>query len=223
MSNFEPRGDLVSGPPALPPDPNRILVGQHSVSLIPLTKAHIPSLYKSLCGPGNDQLYTYLPAGPFHALEPFSAHVESLLTSTVFFPYTIMSTSASTSSELEPTEVPVGIITLMNIVPLHRTIEIGHVLYGTMLQRTPAATEANYLLMKYAFEELGYLRVEWKCNDWNEPSKRAASRLGFVFEGVFRKHLVVKGRRRDTAVSVLSTFLFMFPRRCARIWALSEM
>ena len=77
--------------------------------------------------------------------------------------------------------------------------------------------------MKYAFEELGYLRVEWKCNDWNEPSKRAASRLGFVFEGVFRKHLVIKGRRRDTAVSVLSTFLFMFPRRCARIWALCEM
>ena len=210
MSNFKPKGDLVSGPPALQPDPTRILVGQHSVSLIPLTEYHIPCLYESLCGLGNDQLYTYLPAGPFHTLDAFSAHVESLLTSPIFFPYTIMSTSRSTSPEPQPTETPVGIITFMNIVPLHRTIEIGHVLYGTMLQRTPAATEANYLLMKYAFEELGYLRVEWKCNDWNEPSKRAATRLGFVFEGVFRKHLVVKGRRRDTAVSLLLVFLWAF-------------
>ncbi|PVH76319.1 GNAT family acetyltransferase [Cadophora sp. DSE1049] len=196
MSNFEPKGDLVSGPPALPPDPNKTLTGQHSISLIPLTKSHVPGLYASLGGPQNDHLHTYMPAGPFHTLESFSAHVDSLLTSPIFFPYTIMSTSSSPS---EPTEVPVGIITFMNIVPLHRTIEIGHVLYGTTLQRTPAATEANYLLMKYAFEELGYQRVEWKCNDWNEPSKRAAVRLGFVYEGTFRKHLVVKGRRRDTA------------------------
>ena len=110
MSNFKPKGDLVSGPPALQPDPTRILVGQHSVSLIPLTEYHIPCLYESLCGLGNDQLYTYLPAGPFHTLDAFSAHVESLLTSPIFFPYTIMSTSRSTSPEPQPTETPVGII-----------------------------------------------------------------------------------------------------------------
>jgi RimJ/RimL family protein N-acetyltransferase len=87
----------------------------------------------------------------------------------------------------------------MNIVPSHRTIEIGHVLFSPVLQRTTAATESIYLLMKHCFEDLNYRRVEWKANDLNEPSKRAALRLGFVFEGVFRKHMVVKGRNRDTA------------------------
>ncbi|KAK0105171.1 hypothetical protein ONS95_004431 [Cadophora gregata] len=192
MPNFEPKGDIVSGSPALLPDPSKTLVGQHSISLIPLIKTHVLGLYASLCGPEKDHLHTYMPAGPFHTLDAFSAHIDTLLTSAIYFPYTIMSTSS-------PSETPVGIITFMNIVPLHRTVEIGHVLYGTTLQRTPAATETSYLLMKYAFEELGYQRVEWKCNDWNEPSKRAALRLGFVFEGIFRKHLVVKGKRRDTA------------------------
>lgn len=92
-----------------------------------------------------------------------------------------------------------GIITYLNIVPEYRSIEIGHVLFSPLLQRTTAATESIYLLMKHAFEDLHYLRVEWKANDLNEPSKRAALRLGFVFEGVFRKHMVVKGRRRDSA------------------------
>ncbi|KAL5325208.1 hypothetical protein ACEPPN_006332 [Leptodophora sp. 'Broadleaf-Isolate-01'] len=192
MSNFEPKGDIVSGPPALLPDPTKSLIGQHSITLVPLTEAHIPDLYTSLGGPQNDHLYTYLPAGPFHDLSSFTTHFTSLITSPIFFPYTILSTSTSLPN-------PVGVITYMNITPLHRTIEIGHVLFGSSLQRTPAATEANYLLMRHAFEDMHYLRVEWKANSFNEPSLRAAVRLGFVSEGVFRKHLVVKGRRRDTA------------------------
>jgi len=122
----------------------------------------------------------------------------------VFLPYTIFVPS---TSQKENTEDPgnentkgraVGIICFMNIVPNHRSIEIGHVLFATSLQRTTAATEAIYLLMKHAFEDLKYLRVEWKTNSFNAASRRAALRLGFVGEGTFRAHMVVKGRRRDT-------------------------
>jgi RimJ/RimL family protein N-acetyltransferase len=93
----------------------------------------------------------------------------------------------------------VGIATLMEIRPTMRVIEVGHIVYTPALQRTPLATEAQYLLARYIFEELGYRRYEWKCNALNAPSRRAAERFGFTFEGVFRQHLIVKGRNRDTA------------------------
>jgi RimJ/RimL family protein N-acetyltransferase len=89
--------------------------------------------------------------------------------------------------------------TLMRIDPVNGVIEIGHIYWSPLIARRPAATEAQFLFMKYAFDELGYRRYEWKCNNRNEPSKRAAARFGFQFEGVFRQHLVVKGENRDTA------------------------
>ena len=88
---------------------------------------------------------------------------------------------------------------LMRIDPVHGAIEIGHVLWGPAIARTRVATEALYLSARYVFDDLGYRRFEWKCNDRNQPSKRAALRFGFAFEGVFRQHMVVKGRNRDTA------------------------
>lgn len=90
-----------------------------------------------------------------------------------------------------------GIISLLNIVPWHRRVEVGHVVFSRSLQRTTEATEACYVLMEYVFR-LGYERVEWKCSTENGPSHRAALRLGFVEEGVFRRHMVVRGRRRDS-------------------------
>ena len=87
----------------------------------------------------------------------------------------------------------------MRIVPEHRVIEIGHIVLGTALARTPAATEAIYLLARHAFDELGYRRLEWKCDALNAASRRAAERYGFRFEGVFREHMIIKGRNRDTA------------------------
>lgn len=90
-----------------------------------------------------------------------------------------------------------GIISLLNIVPSQRRIEVGHVLFSKKLQRTTEATEACFVLMEYCFK-LGYERVEWKCNAENMGSKRAALRLGFVEEGLFRRHMVVRGRRRDS-------------------------
>ncbi len=87
----------------------------------------------------------------------------------------------------------------MRIEPEHRVIEVGNILYTRALQRTRGATEAMYLLARHVFEELGYRRYEWKCDALNEASRRAALRLGFTFEGVFRQHMIVKGRNRDTA------------------------
>lgn len=130
----------------------------------------------------------------------------------MFFPYVLLSKNpahvpANLTIPLPEEGLPVGVTTLMSISPANHVLEIGHVVYSPRLQRSAASTEATYLLMKYAFEELGYQRVEWKCNDRNLPSSRAAVRLGFVYEGTFRRHMVVKGRRRDT-VCTFSSILF---------------
>ena len=93
----------------------------------------------------------------------------------------------------------VGHATYMRIEPAQRVIEVGNILYTRALQRTPAATEAMYLMARHAFEDLGYRRYEWKCNAFNAPSRAAAKRLGFTYEGLFRQHMIVKGRNRDTA------------------------
>jgi RimJ/RimL family protein N-acetyltransferase len=88
---------------------------------------------------------------------------------------------------------------LMRIVPEHGVIEIGSILWGPTIARTRVATEAFFLAARYAFDELGYRRFEWKCNALNEPSRRAAARFGFAYEGTFRQHMLVKGESRDTA------------------------
>lgn len=94
---------------------------------------------------------------------------------------------------------PVGYASYMRIEPTHRSIEVGSILFTPALQRTPGATEAMYLMARHVFDDLGYRRYEWKCNALNEPSRRAALRLGFSFEGIFRQHMIIKGRNRDTA------------------------
>ena len=100
----------------------------------------------------------------------------------------------------------VGTLALMRINPAHRVIEVGSVTYGERLKRTRAATEVQYLLAQYVFETLHYRRYEWKCDALNEPSRRAAERLGFTYEGTFRQAVVYKGRNRDTAwYSMLDT------------------
>jgi RimJ/RimL family protein N-acetyltransferase len=93
----------------------------------------------------------------------------------------------------------IGYAAYMRIEPAHRVIEVGSILYTPRLQRTSLATEAMYLMARHVFEDLGYRRYEWKCNALNAPSRKAALRLGFTFEGIFRHHMIVKGRNRDTA------------------------
>jgi RimJ/RimL family protein N-acetyltransferase len=101
---------------------------------------------------------------------------------------------------VEPaTGVAGGHFYLMRIAPEHRRIELGNVLFGPRLSRTRAASEAVFLIARHAFEELGYRRFEWKCDALNAPSRRAALRYGFAFEGIFRLDMIIKGRTRDTA------------------------
>jgi RimJ/RimL family protein N-acetyltransferase len=140
-----------------------------------------------LADPG---LWTYLPNGPYRdpaelrgALRVAEASEDPL-----FF----------TLARL-PGEEPAGVASYLRITPDHGVIEIGHIWFGASLRRTTAATEAIYLLAAHAFDELGYRRLEWKCDSLNRGSRRAAQRFGFRFEGVFRNHMVVKGRNRDTA------------------------
>ena len=114
---------------------------------------------------------------------------------------------------------PVGMAAFMNVVSEHRRLEIGHIWYAPSAQRTEANTEAAYLMLREAFDELGYRRVEWKCDALNERSRAAALRLGFTFEGVFRKHMIVRGRSRDSAwFSLLDDGMARGPR-CARALA----
>jgi RimJ/RimL family protein N-acetyltransferase len=92
-----------------------------------------------------------------------------------------------------------GFASYMRMEPAHGVVEVGNILLSPALQRTRAATEAMFLMARHIFDDLGYRRYEWKCNALNEPSRRAAQRLGFTFEGIFRQHMVIKGCNRDTA------------------------
>jgi RimJ/RimL family protein N-acetyltransferase len=139
---------------------------------------------------GHDQIWTYMSAyGPFDSRPSFADWVSSRTELDDPFSYAVIDRAGSA----------VGIVTLMEIRPAMRSIEVGHIVYSPQLQRTPLATEAQFLLARYVFETLGYRRYEWKCNALNAPSRRAAERFGFVFEGVLRQHMIAKGRNRDTA------------------------
>ena len=119
-----------------------------------------------------------------------------------------------------PADHAVGYVTLLRIVPEHRVIEVGHVLYSPTLQRTPLGTETQYLLARYIFETLGYRRYEWKCDALNAPSRRAALRYGFVYEGTFRQYMIAKGRNRDN--SWFSMLDSEWPARKAQFRALAR-
>lgn len=138
---------------------------------------------------GHDALWPYMAYGPFADETAFAAWLAERPKLDDPYSYAL----------LDPDRRAVGIATLMEIRPAMRVIEVGNIVYTPLLQRTPLGTEAQYLLAKYVFETLGYRRYEWKCNALNAPSRRAAERYGFTFEGVFRQHFIVKGRNRDTA------------------------
>lgn len=168
--------------------PERIMLeGQH-VKIVPLdAKAYAPALY---AGSREAELWRYLFNGPYTGEVEFRSWLEGRepLEDPLFF--TILDGES---------RVAVGYCSLMRIEPAHGVIEVGNILYLPRLQRTVGGTEAMYLLARYVFEELGYRRYEWKCNALNAPSRAAALRLGFTFEGIFRQHMLVKGKNRDTA------------------------
>lgn len=134
--------------------------------------------------------WTYLPYGPFETEGAFLDWLTATCLGQDPFFHAI--------SDLETSKV-VGIASYLRIEPKVGVIETGHLHYSPLLQRRPAATEAMFLLMQRVFSELGYRRCEWKCDALNAPSRRAAERLGFRFEGIFRQATIYKGRNRDTA------------------------
>ena len=152
-----------------------------------LAMRHAESLWRHLAG--HDDVWTYIPAGPFAGEAAFSAWLETRIALTDPYFYAVV----------RPDGDAVGVAALMEIRPVMRVIEVGSIVLSPVLQRTPLATEAQYLLARYAFEELDNRRYEWKCNALNGPSRRAALRLGFSLEGILRQHMIVKGRSRDTA------------------------
>jgi RimJ/RimL family protein N-acetyltransferase len=188
-SGAQPIGPLVAAQPAT--RPQRVTMTGRHVTLVPLDAArHADALFVAANGGDKDRLWTYLFDGPYVNPEAFKAVLAERAKSEDPLFFTVID---NLSGE------PVGYQSFMRIEPAHRVIEIGGILYTPALQRTIGATEAQYLFAAYAFDTLGYRRYEWKCNDLNAPSKRSAARLGFTFEGVFRQHMIVKGRNRDTA------------------------
>jgi RimJ/RimL family protein N-acetyltransferase len=138
---------------------------------------------------GNDHIWTYMAYGPFVDAEAFLRWLGERAALSDPYSYVVLDQSGRAS----------GIGALMAVRAAMRVIEVGNIVLSPALQRTPLATEAQYLLARYVFETLGYRRYEWKCDALNAASRRAALRLGFRFEGVFRQHMIVKGHSRDTA------------------------
>ncbi len=147
-----------------------------------------PELYRLSHGPEKEAVWAYLPPPPFESEAAFVAHATELNGRTDMVILVIA----------DPDDRPLGWLTLMRIDAPNRVLEIGYVLYTPTLQRTRLATEAFFLTARHVFDTLGYRRFEWKCNALNAPSKAAAERYGFTFEGRFRQHLIIKGHNRDT-------------------------
>ena len=149
--------------------------------------AHADGLFAAHTADRDGRMWTYLPIGPFEDIDGFRAWVWDAAASADPLHYAIVTDHG-----------PVGTASFLRIAPGAGSIEVGFITYSPLLQRTRAATEAMYLMMRWVFEA-GYRRYEWKCNALNMPSRRAAQRLGFSYEGVFRQAQITKGANRDTA------------------------
>lgn len=170
--------------------PTRSLLEGRTCRLEAFADEHASSLYESTVMPGAEDRFRYLPEYENPSREEFDHWFASKKESTDPKYYAIID---------KATGLVGGRQTLMSIVPQHGVIEIGHIHYSPLIAKTTVCTEGIFLLLRYVFDDLKYRRVEWKCNNANEPSKRAALRFGFSAEGVFRQHYVIKGENRDTA------------------------
>jgi RimJ/RimL family protein N-acetyltransferase len=151
---------------------------------------HGDPLWAGTGGLHNAPLWDYMPDGPFPERAAFDAHLQAKAASPDPKFFAIVDHASGEA---------VGHASLMRIDTKNRVIEVGGIMYSPRLKRTPGGTEAMYLLARYVFDDLGYRRYEWKCNALNAASRVAALRYGFTFEGIFRQHLIIKGRNRDTA------------------------
>lgn len=181
-----PIGEPLEWEPVSPPA-GSVLEGRWC-RLEPLDPSrHAASLHEAnLVDDGS--MWTYMGYGPFGDLGEYTAWCEEMAQpADPLFYATVVDGEA------------LGVASYLRITPSVGVIEIGHISWSPALQKTTAATEAVYLMVRHAIEDLGYRRIEWKCDDLNEPSRRAAVRLGFEYEGTFRQATIYKGRNRDTA------------------------
>jgi len=151
---------------------------------------HATELFEANLQAIDDRNWTYLFYGPFDTLAAYRAFLSRMATLDDPLFHAVIDRAGGKAA---------GVAAYMRIDAPNGVIEVGHINYSPQLQRKPAGTEAMYLMMRRAFDELGYRRYEWKCDSLNEPSRRAAERYGFTFEGIFRQATVYKGRSRDTA------------------------
>jgi RimJ/RimL family protein N-acetyltransferase len=187
--NGDPVGPVVVGWTRRP-RPSRPVLDGRTVRIEPLSMTHVPDLFAAFSSDQSGRMWTYMSVGPFSKEAEFSTWIGSIVSSEdpLFF-----------AAMDKATGKAVGIVSYLRIDPANGSIEVGFVTWSPLMQRSVISTEAQYLLMKHAFEDLRYRRYEWKCNALNEPSMRAAERLGFTYEGTFRQAVIVKGRNRDTA------------------------
>lgn len=183
-----PVGQPVAGSFPRPRPPQTSIQGRWG-SVVPVAPEHAPGLHAAFAEDRAGADWSYLPYGPFDTEADFAAWFETACFGQDPLFHTI----------LDPEGRPAGLASYLRIDPANGVIEVGHIHFAPRLQRTPLATEAMFLMMARAFDELGYRRYEWKCDALNAPSRRAAERLGFTYEGTFRQAAVVKGRNRDTA------------------------
>ncbi len=184
----QPIGEPVRGWQPKGPVQPVVLTGR-GCRLEPLSSAHADGLYEALVQRSAPRVWTYMFHGPFSDRPSFDAYLLALHELPGVTPFAVLATDGT----------ELGIMTYLRDDPANGSVEVGHIALSGSLQRTTLATEAMFLMARHVFDDLGYRRFEWKCDCLNEPSRRAASRFGFTYEGVFRNALVYKGRNRDTA------------------------
>jgi RimJ/RimL family protein N-acetyltransferase len=193
----QPVGFPVPGWAARPRPPRTPMTGRFC-RIEPLDpERHAASLHAANREDAAGRMWTYLAYGPFDSLEAYRDWMKQSCggDDPLFHAVVDLATGRA-----------LGVASYLRIEPAVGVIEVGHIAWSPLLQRTPAASEAMWLMMRRVFEELGYRRYEWKCDALNAPSRRAAERLGFTFEGIFRQATIYKGRNRDTAwYSIIDT------------------
>lgn len=183
-----PIGPLVSTSPAT--FPLATLLEGTRVSLVPLTSEHDQDLFHACTGEGAQASFRYLFDNVPESLDDMVRWREASDFQGTRVGFALIDASSKRA---------VGTLFLMRMRPEMRSMEVGNIRFGPELKRSAAATEAMFLLMKHVFEDLGYRRFEWKCDALNAPSRKAAQRFGFQYEGIFRRDLILNGRTRDTA------------------------
>ncbi len=190
------------------PAPGPVELIGSAVRLVPLdAAAHAGPLFTAFDIPGDEPAWTYMGYGPFGSRAEFDAWARWAASSDApqFFTWLV-------------NDRAMGFSSLMRADPTHGAIEMGHIALAPALRRTRAATEGLFLMMAHSLDTLGYRRLEWKCDALNAPSRRAALRLGFAYEGTFAAHLIIKGRRRDTAWFAISPERWPTVREALHRW-----